>query len=249
MTAWAHRRRENTMSETLIVVDEGDTFALVGPDDVVLGHLSSPRLPDMVPSPVRHAGDRLLARLTTMARAPGHPGADMASSHVGRLEAFDGEARPVALRRVRGALSTGTTGPDGDPEVLLGRLRRVIAHVNAEAARQNPRRTEADEALLTSYVEGGALPIPEPATFGDAVNLLWESRYTDRAGAAERVLRRTPLARLVPTLESAMGSLRPGRPRLPEVPPTNDPPRDPPGSIPHRAGWFHNLWHAATGTS
>jgi hypothetical protein len=237
------------MAGTLIVVDQGDTFAVVGPDDMVLAHLSAPRLPELVPSPVRDVGDRLLARLATITRAPGHPGADMTSSHVGQLEAFDGDGRPVALRSIRGWIGRGTTGPNADPEVLLGRLRLVIAHVNAEAARQNPRRTKADETLIRNYIERSVLPITEPATFRDAVNLIWESRYADPAGAGERIVRRTPLAPLVPAVESAVGFLRPGRPRLPDLPPTGDPPRDPPDAVPHRGGWFHNLWHAATGTS
>ncbi len=234
------------MAGTLIVVDQGDTFAVVGPDDVVLGHLSAPRLPGIVPTPVREVGDRLLARLATIARAPGHPGADMASSHVGQLEAFDGEGRPVELRSVRGKFGRGTTGPDADPDAVLGRLRRVIAHVNAEAARQNPHRSKTDETLIRSYLERGVLPITEPETFEKAVNFLWESRYADPTGAGERLLRRTPLARLVPAVESTIGFVRPGRPRFPD-PPSD--PRDPPESVPHRAGWFHNLWHAATGTS
>lgn len=237
------------MARTLIVVDRGDTFAVVGPDDSVLAHLSAPRLPDFVPAPVRDVGDRLLVRLATTARAPGHPGADMASSRVGRLEAFDGDGRPVALWSVRGSLGRGTTGPNSGPEAVLGRLRRVIAHVNAEAARQNPRRTRADETLIRGYLERGVLPITEPETFRQAVNLLWESRYADPAGVGERLLRRTPLARLVPAVESTVGFLRPGRPRLPDLPPAGDPPRDPPDFLPNRGGWFHNLWHAATGTS
>lgn len=237
------------MAGTLIVVDQGDTFAVVGPDDVVLGHLSAPRLPDLVPAPVRDVGDRLLARFAMVARAPGHPGAEMASSHVGQLEAFDGEGRPVALRSVRGGLGRGATGPEAVPEEILGRLRRVIAHVNAEAARPNPRRTKAAETLIRNYLDRGVLPIKEPATFRAAVDLLWESRYTDPAGAGERLLRRTPLARLVPVVESAVRSLRPGRPQVPELPPTGDPPPDLPDPVPHRGGWFHNLWHAATGTS
>ena len=85
--------------------------------------------------------------------------------------------------------------------------------------------------------------------FTVAVNLLWERWYGDPTGGGERLLRRTPLARFVPTVESTVGSLRPGRPRMPDLPPTGDPPRDPPDAVPNRGGWFHNLWHAATGTS
>ncbi|HYN75877.1 MAG TPA: hypothetical protein VEV13_06730 [Candidatus Limnocylindria bacterium] len=233
------------MAGTLIVVDQGDAFAVVGPDESVLAHLSAPRLPDIVPAPVRDVGDRMLARLATAARAPGHPGADMASSRVGRLEAFDGDGRPVALRSVRGWLGRGLTGPDADPEAVLGRLRRVIAHVNAEAVRQNPRRTKADETLVRDYLARGLLPIAEPETFREAVELLWESRYIDRAGASQRLLHRSPLAPLVAVVESTVGSFLPARPQLPDPPPTGEPPI----VVPHRGGWFHNLWHAATGTS
>jgi hypothetical protein len=236
------------MAGTLIVVDEGDTFALVGPDDSVLAHLSAPRLPDVVPATVRDAGDRLLARLATTTRAPGHPGADMASSSVGRLEAFDGEGRSVALRSVRGRLGRGTTAPDADPEQVVHRLGRVIAHVNAEAARADVRRTEADDLLVRRLRDAGVLPIRAPQTLGEAVNLLYESRYADPTGAGGRLLRRTPLAGLAPTVESLVGSLLPGPRRPPDLPPTGDVPPDLP-DVPHRRGWFHNLWHAASGTS
>ncbi len=234
------------MAGGLIIVNQNDTFAIVGDDVVVLRHLSALRLPDGIPAPVRDVGEQLLARLVMMARAPGHPGADVTNSQLGPLEAFDDQGRPVALRTVRGGLGRGATGPVADPEALLRRLGRVITHVNAEAARPNPRRSDADKALILAYQNRGELPLQAPATLNGVVNFLWDRNVDDPPGASERLLRRTPLAPLAPALETTMRTLRPGRSQVPEIPPPDD---DPPEFVPHRSGWFHNLWHAATGTS
>jgi hypothetical protein len=224
------------MAATLIVLNDANTFAAVGPDTLVLGHLSQERrrtfpLPPIVLGTVRRA----------MAFAAAQP---PAPHDAGALKAFDANGRSVPLTRTDGALHAGAATGAADPAAVLARLNKVITHLNAEATHPNPRRTAHDQQVVDAALESGLLPIGLPTTLSGAVNRLFSTGYADSPGAAARSLvgravgrspLRAPLTRLPSEVtDVVLGPGWDGRP--------------PPIIIPHQAGWFHNLWHAVTGT-
>ncbi len=224
------------MAATLIVLNASNTFAAVGPESLVLGHLShEPRRRWRLPPIVRGPLERAVAMVAAQPTTP-HDGSP--------LEAFDTNGRSVPLTTGDAGLHAGAATGAADPAAVLARLRQVIVHLNTEATQPNPRRTRRDQQIVDAALESGLFPIGLPTTLIGAAARLFSTGYADSPAVvartlAERAIARTPLRNALTRVPADLTGI--------DVGPVGDG-RPPPIIIPHQAGWFHNLWHAVNGT-
>ncbi len=227
------------MDPTLIVLNRNNTFAAVGPQKLVLKHLTEAQgTTGRFPPIVRVPFDRALSFVSNI-QAPVPHGQ-------GVLDAFDTNGRRIPLTTTDSGLTAGPATGGADPDAVLERINAVIAHLNHEATRPNAQRNRRDQQLVDAALDAGLLPItPPPKTLEGAVVRLFSSAYGPTPVAAARArfgqaVARTPLRAPLGRLPDAItGPILGGG---------WDDPKPPIIIIPHQAGWFHNLWHAVTGT-
>lgn len=253
------------MTATIVVISRDDTFMHVGPPDQVARHLFGAQ------------GDiALLPPGGGAASDTGHPDHAGGELSFGDLDTFDEAGLPLEWavdRYLRPQHVHAVPGAQPDPDVLLERIRSVVANLNA----QIEGRSDLAEFRSSFYAERLALPTDLTTavnTFADLGRQPPSTPPTDSDADADTptdvdadVV--THAGEHVDTdVDAGTAGDWPGstRSRLARGPattghvhplpghvftPGDDLPPAPGhgvGSIPHSGSWFHNLMHRITGT-